>query len=58
MNLNEYMDVLKWAIQIAIDNQMKAMELPHADERYHEGVIAGLDIALGKIEASRFLAEK
>lgn len=57
MNIKEYADVLRYVLKVAIDNQMEAMELPHADERFHDGVICGLQIALGKIDASMFLAE-
>lgn len=58
MTIKEYAAVLKWAIQNQVDYQMEEMQKPWADERFRDGVIVGLNIALEKIEASMFLAEK
>jgi hypothetical protein len=52
------MDILKFAINMQIDGVKEEMERPFANEEYLEGVTRGLEIALDKIEASRFLAEK
>lgn len=58
MTIKSYAEVLKWAIKNQIDYQKEEIQNPWADERFHDGVIVGLNIALEKIEASMFLAEK
>lgn len=58
MELSSYMDILKFAINMQIEGIKEEMERPFANEEYLEGVTRGLEIALDKIEASRFLAEK
>ena len=57
MNIKEYADVLRGVLNVAIYYQKEEIELPYADERFHNGVICGLKIALEKIDASMFLAE-
>jgi len=60
MTNKDYSEVLKFAIraQIAYVESELAHDLPYERERYLEGVISGLDIALEKIEASMFLVER
>jgi hypothetical protein len=58
MTIKDYAGVLKWAIKTQIDYQMEEMQNPNADERFHDGVIVGLQIALEKIDASMFLAKE
>lgn len=58
MTKKEYADILKFAINLQIDYEKEELEHPFADENYISGVIAGLRIALDKIEASRFLTEE
>lgn len=58
MGIKEYADVLKLAIKMQIGYVEEELERPLADENYLSGVIAGLQIALSKIDASMFLAEK
>ena len=58
MEIKDYAGILKWAIQTQIDYQKEEIQEPYANEDFHNGVIAGLRIALEKIDASMFLAEK
>ena len=58
MNIETYAGILKFAIMTQIDYQKEQIQLPFADENYHSGIIRGLQIALEKIDASMFLAEK
>lgn len=58
MTIRNYADILKFAIMSQVDYQEKEMQRPNADETFRRGVIAGLEIALEKIDASMFLAEK
>ena len=58
MNIKEYADVLKFAIQMQIEYEKEEIQRPFADEEYLRGVICGLRIAMDKIDASMFLAEK
>lgn len=58
MTKKDYADVLKFAIKTQIEYQKEEIQKPYADEQYHRGVIDGLQIALDKINASMFLAEK
>ena len=57
MDIKNYMEVLKYAIKLQIDYQYEEMQEPYADEKFHSGVVTGLQIALDKIDASAFLAE-
>lgn len=58
MSIKDYADVLRFAIKMQIDYQMEEIQEPYANEDFHSGVITGLQIALEKIDASMFLAEK
>lgn len=58
MTIKDYAEVLKWAIQMQIGYQKEEIQQPYADENFHSGVITGLQIALEKIDASMFLAER
>lgn len=58
MDLKSYADVLKFAIQMQIEYEKEEIQRPFAEEEYLRGVICGLRIALDKIDASMFLAEK
>jgi hypothetical protein len=58
MTKKDYADVLRFAIQAQIEYQKEEIQKPYADEQFHSGVIEGLRIALDKIDASMFLAEK
>lgn len=58
MDLKSYADVLKFAIQMQIEYEKEEIQKPFADEEYLSGVITGLRIAMEKIDASMFLAEK
>jgi hypothetical protein len=57
MDIKSYADILRWAIKTQIEYQNEEIQKPWADERFHEGVIVGLQIALDKIDASMFLAK-
>ncbi len=62
MTIKSYADVLKWAIQIQLDEVEQNIE--HGEfateyfEGYNNGVARGLEIALEKIQASMFLAKE
>ena len=58
MDIKTYAGILKFAIMTQIDYQKEEIQKPFADEEYHSGIITGLRIALEKIDASMFLAEK
>jgi hypothetical protein len=58
MDIASYMDVLKFALKMQKDYVMEEMQKPTANEEYLEGIYRGLEIAMEKIEASAFLAEK
>ena len=58
MTIKSYAEVLKWAINTQIEYQKEEIQQPYADESFHDGVIAGLRIALEKIDASMFLARE
>lgn len=58
MDIGNYMDVLKWTLQMAINTYKDTAEKPFVDKSFYDGITVGLEIALEKIEASRFLAEK
>lgn len=62
MTIKGYADILKWAMRTQIEyveeeankGFCKTME----EASYYEGIKKGLEIALEKIDASMFLAEK
>lgn len=59
MTKRDYVDVLKFAIQLQVDEVNKELSADIIlDESYLRGVKAGLQIALDKIEASMFLVDK
>lgn len=59
MSIKEYADVLRLAIKMQIDYKEEALQECNAmNEDYVEGIITGLQIAMEKIDASMFLAEK
>ena len=58
MDIKSYADILKFALKLQIDYVKEDLEKPNANEEYLSGVINGLHIALEKIDASMFLAEK
>ena len=62
MDIERYMEIMKWVIQNQIDYaKEEANEGEFATEYmegYYGGIVRGLEIALEKIEASKFLAEK
>lgn len=60
MTTKDYAEVLKFAIKMQIEYEKEALENPRLDyerEMYIGGVISGLQIALEKIDASKFLME-
>lgn len=59
MSIKDYAEVLRFAIQLQVDEVKKELsEEIIIDESYLQGVRQGLEIALEKIEASKFLMEK
>lgn len=62
MEVERYMEIMKWVIQTQIEYaREEANEGEFATEYregYYGGIVRGLEIALEKIEASKFLAEK
>jgi hypothetical protein len=58
MDIKTYAGILKFAIMTQIEYQKEEIQNPYANEDYHSGIITGLRIALEKIDASMFLAEK
>lgn len=59
MSIKEYADVLRMVIKMQIGYKEEALQECNAmNEDYVEGIITGLQIALEKIDASMFLAEK
>ena len=58
MDIKSYADVLRFAIKMQMDYIMEEMQKPTANEEYLSGIHRGLDIALEKIDASMFLAER
>lgn len=60
MTIKDYAEVLKFAIKMQIEYEKEALENPRLDyerEMHIGGVISGLQIALEKIDASKFLME-
>lgn len=55
MNLENYVDILKFAINGQIKYEYERINKPNANEEYISGIITGLQIALDKINASEFL---
>lgn len=59
MTVKDYVEVLKLAIQLQVDNTNKELSADRIiDESYLRGVKAGLEIALDKIEISMFLVDE
>ena len=59
MTIKDYADVLRLAIKMQISYKEEALQECNAmNEDYVSGIITGLQIALEKIDASMFLAEK
>lgn len=59
MTKKDYVDILKWVIQLQVDNTNRELQEDIIiDESYLQGVKAGLQIALDKIEASMFLVDE
>ena len=60
MDIKSYADILRFAIKMQIDYKEKEFDeaSSYEEEKYLDGVIMGLRIALEKIDASMFLAEK
>ncbi len=61
MSIKDYAEVLRFAIQLQVDEVKKELSeeiIIDENERYLEGIKQGLEIALQKIEASKFLMEK
>lgn len=60
MDIKSYADILRFAIKMQIDYKEKEFDeaRSYEEEKYLDGVIMGLRIALEKIDASMFLAEK
>jgi hypothetical protein len=64
MDIKSYADVLRFAIKMQInyiEEDEKDLNTRHATEYfegYYEGMKRGLEMALEKIDASMFLAEK
>ena len=64
MTIKDYADILKWAIKSQIgyiaDDVENGVSIEDADyhQGYYDGMKRGLQIALEKIDASMFLAEK
>jgi RNA binding exosome subunit len=62
MDIERYMDIMKWVIKNQIEYaREESNEGKFASEYmegYYGGIVRGLEIALEKIEASKFLAEK
>lgn len=61
MDIKSYMDILKWVMKSQID-YVREESNSKADTEYmagfYQGVERGLELALEKIDASMFLAEK
>lgn len=62
MDISNYADVLKFAIKMQIDyiekEEEKATFATEYSEGWNRGMVRGLEIALEKIDASKFLWEK
>lgn len=62
MTIKGYAGILKWAINTQIDYVTEEANSGFCntmeEARYYEGIKKGLEIALEKIDASMFLAEK
>ncbi len=58
MNLENYADILKFAINGQIKYEYERINEPNANEEYISGIITGLQIALDKINSSSFLWNK
>lgn len=62
MTIKGYADILKWAMRTQIEyveeEANKGFCKTTEEASYYEGIKKGLEIALEKIDASMFLAEK
>ncbi len=60
MTKRDYADILRFAINSQIKYVEEDMEKATfiTDERYYDGIISGLRMALDKIDASEFLLDK
>lgn len=59
MTMKDYAELLKGVMQMQIGYKEEELQnASHDREDYLEGIIAGLYIAIEKIDASMFLAEK
>lgn len=59
MTIKDYADVLRFGIKMQLSYEEEVLQKCDAmNEDYVEGIITGLHIALEKIDASMFLAEK
>ena len=59
MSIKDYAEVLRMAIKMQIGYKEEALQECNAmNEDYVSGIITGLQIAIEKIDASMFLAEK
>lgn len=62
MTIKSYADILKWAMRTQIDYVVEEANSGFCktteEASYYEGIKKGLEIALEKIDASMFLAEK
>ncbi len=62
MTIKSYADILKWAMRTQIEYVQEEANSGLCntieEARYYEGIKRGLEIALEKIDASMFLAEK
>lgn len=60
MTKRDYADILRYAIKLQIDYVREDMEKATfiTDERYCDGIISGLRMALEKIDDSEFLLDK
>ena len=62
MDIKGYMDIMKWDMKTQIENAReeanKEAFTSEYMEGYYGGIVRGFEIALEKIDASMFLAEK
>lgn len=62
MDIKSYMDIMKFVMRNQIELVKEELEketfTTEYTEGYYGGIIRGLEIALDKIDASMFLAEK
>lgn len=62
MDIKGYMDIMKFVMRSQIECVKEEMDEPRLEteytEGYYAGIIRGLEIAMEKIDASMFLAER